>query len=445
MKQQNEITRHIILFFSLCFLLAPTAFSNGSFKTIQWHTTNGVPVIFYPTMDVPMLDISIAFAAGSAYDGEKHGLSALTTRLLNQGNHGLDAHTIAERLAETGAQFAASNSQNMVVLSLRTLINKQALNVATNTFTLIITRPDFPEASFHQEKKQQLMGISQAKESPDTIANETFFQVLYQDHPYAHPIAGDSTHVEQLTVEDVRHFYQQYFVDKNAILVLVGAINRTTAEQLAEQISKDLPNGQKAPEIPMAQSSPKELDIEVQFPSSQTIVRLGQLGITHDDKHFFPLIVGNYILGGGSIVSRLSLELREKRGLTYSVFSQLSPMPGDGPLIIGLSTKNSQTKTAIDVTRDTLATFIKTGPTEQEVVAAKQYLTGSYPLSLASNRSIADMLLKIAFFKLPDDYLQNYVSHINAVSTAQIKKAFQELIHPNQLLQVSVGKGEQSK
>ncbi len=178
----------------------------------------------------------------------------------------------------------------------------------------------------------------------------------------------------------------------------------------------------------------------MQFPSSQTVLRLGQLGITHHDHHYFPLIVGNYILGGGSLVSKLSHELREKRGLTYGVYSQFFPRPGKGPFLISFSTKNSQSKTAIEVTRTTLSTFIKTGPSAHELLAAKQYLTGSYPLSLASNSSIADMLLKIAFYHLPSDYLQTYVEHINAVSTEDIKQAFQQLIVPNKLLQVSVGK-----
>ena len=141
------------------------------------------------------------------------------------------------------------------------------------------------------------------------------------------------------------------------------------------------------------------------------------------------------------MVSRLAHELREKRGLTYGVYSQFSPMPSLGPFLISFSTKTSQTKTAIDVTRETVSAFIQNGPDEHELVAAKQYLTGSFPLSLASNRSIADMLLKIAFYNLPDDFLRTYVDHINAVKTEHIKLAFQQLIVPNKLLQITVGKG----
>ncbi len=432
------------LFFCLWAAYLPSSYAVTPFETVTWDTKNGAHVVFYQAMEVPMLDISIAFAAGSAYDEEHFGLSALTTRLLNQGNNGLNANAIAEKLADTGAQFGASSSQNMVALNLRTLTRPDALKTASETFVAIIAHPDFPEDAFDREKKQQLMAITQAQESPDTIANQTFFQVLYKNHPYAHPLIGDRNSVNKLTADQVHHFYQQYFVSTNATIVLVGAIDRASAEALAEQMTKDLPKGNKPAEIPTAEPLTEELDVEVHFPSSQTILRLGQLGITHHDKNFFPLIVGNYILGGGSIVSRLSLELREKRGLTYGVSSQLSPMPGNGPFVIGLSTKTSQTQTAMGITRDTLAAFIKTGPNEQELIAAKQYLTGSYPLSLASNRSIADMLLKIAFFHLPDNYLQTYTARINAVTVEQIKMTFQQLIKPNKLLQISVGKGERS-
>lgn len=424
---------------SILMFVLPNVFAGKPFETLSWHTKNGAQVIFYQAMEVPMLDISVAFAAGSAYDGEKFGLSALTTSLLNEGSNGLDSSAIAEKLAETGAQFESASSQEMLVLNLKTLTKPDALKTASDTFATMINHPDFPEDAFNREKNQQLMGIAQALESPDSVANQTFYQVLYQKHPYGHPIIGTRESVTQLKVDDVRSFYHDYFVAHNAIIVLVGAIDTTTAEQLAERVVQDLPQGQAAAKIPEATPLSEEMDIEVKFPSSQTVLRLGQLGITHHDSHYFPLMVGNYILGGGSLVSRLSHELREKRGLTYGIASQFLPMPGKGPFLINLSTKNNQTKTAIEVTRESIASFIKTGPDEHELVAAKQYLTGSFPLSLASNRSIADILLKMAFYHLPEDYLRTYVSRINAVKADEIKLAFQELVKPNKLLQVTVG------
>jgi len=429
---------HVLFIGLLCTLL--NSWASKPFETSNWQTKNGARVVFYQAMEVPMLDISIAFAAGSAYDGDNFGLSSLTTRLINQGNGGLDANTIAERLAGTGAQFEAGSNQDMVILNLRSLAKPDSLKSASNLFSLIINHPDFPIDSFNREKNQQLIAIAQAQESPDEIANQLFFKVLYKNHPYAHPMVGDKESIRRLSIEQIRQFYQQFFVSSNAVVVLVGAIDKPTAEQLAEQITKDLTKGHPAPAIPKAQPLTEEMNIEIPFPSSQTVLRLGQLGITHHDKNYFPLMVGNYILGGESLVSKLGQELRVKKGLTYGVYSQFSPMPGRGPFLISLSTKNSQAKTAINITRETLLSFIKTGPDEASLSAAKQYLTGSFPLSLASNKTIANMLLKIAFYGLPDDFLRTYIDHINEVTTDKIKASFQELIAPNALLQISVGK-----
>lgn len=423
------------------FIIAPIERTTAkSFETQQWQTKNGVRVIFYQAMEVHMLDISMAFAAGSAYDGEKYGLSFLTTQLLNQGSKGLDTDIIAKELAQTGAQYEAASSHDMVILNLRTLTSRDTLKKASEIFADILSHPDFSEGAFNRVKSQQLMAIAQALESPDEIANQSFYQMLYQKHPYGHPVLGQKEPLNHLSREDVRTFYSQYFVGHNAILVIVGAINQQTAHQLAERISRDLSPGHIAEEIPTAHALKEEMDIIVPFPSSQTVLYLGQLGITHHDPDYFPLMVGNYILGGGSLVSRLSQAVREKRGWTYGIYSQFSPMPGKGPFMISFSTKTSHAKDALKVTQDLLSTFINEGPTPQELNAAKAYLSGSFPLSLASNRSIANMLIKIAFYHLPDDFLTSYIEHINAVSIDDIKTSFKKHLTPSKLIQVSVGK-----
>jgi zinc protease len=410
-----------------------------AFKTQTWETTNGARVVFHQAMEVPMLDISVAFAAGSAFDDTQFGLSALTTRLLDQGNGGLTAGAIADQFAEIGAQYGGASSHDAIVVNLRTLTQPDALDKATQLFFLLLNHPDFPKEAFLREKNQQVMAIAQNHESPDVIADETFYQVLYGQHPYAHPINGTLDTVKDISINDVRHFYQHYFVGKNAVVILVGAIDSVTAHKIAERITHDLPQGAPAQTIPVATPLPEERTIEVKHPSSQSVLRIGQLGITHSNEHYFPLQVGSYILGGGSLVSRLADELREKRGLTYGVSSQFLPMPARGPFLISFSTKNSQRNTALSLTRETLASFIKTGPKEDELIAAKRYLTGSFPLSLASNRSIADMLLKIAFYHLPNDFINTYIDNINAVSIDDITHAFQQQVNPNAMLQVTVG------
>lgn len=433
------MNRFKILTITLSIMLC-TPLMAKPFKTQQWTTKNGVRVVFYQAMEVPMVDMSIAFAAGSAYDKEYYGLSALSAQMLNEGSSGLNATNIAEHLADTGAQFDISNNRDMAVFSLRTLSSAAPFTQATDIFAQIINHPDFPNDALERDKQQMLMAIEQIDESPDEVANLNFFQKLYAQHPYGHPTHGTQSTVSQLTRQQVIDFYKQYYVARNAVFVMVGAIDSKAAHQLADKITQELPQGVPAAAIPKAQPLAHSEQIKIPFPSSQTVVRMGQLGIDHHNPNYFPLMVGNYILGGAALVSQLAIEVREKRGLTYGVSSQFSSMSAKGPFMISLSTKGSQTKEALKITDEVLRHFVSQGPTKDELNAAKSYLTGSFPVSLSGNKTIADLLLRIEFYDLPKDYLDTYVDHIHSVTSADIKRAFQEQINPDKLLLITVGK-----
>src|SRR3990167_2260060 len=265
-------------------------------KTEKWQTGNGAKVVFYQANDLPMLDIYVAFAAGSAYDGKLFGLSALTTNLLNQGNGSLDATQVAENLDQTGAQFNAENSRDIALFHLRTLSNEEALKPATETFTLILNKPQFRQEAFYREKNQLLSLLLQQQESPDETANIAFFNKLYGTHPYANPINGTSETVKNIQSWQVRDFYKRYFVGSNALIVIVGAVNQDKASQLAETIIGGLPRGEAAIAIPETKPLARPESEAISFPSTQTVLRLGQLGITHKTPDYFPLLIGNYIL-----------------------------------------------------------------------------------------------------------------------------------------------------
>ena len=429
-------TRLILLVLTFCVL--PSTWAN-TFKPERWQLNNGTTVLFYEAKEVPMLDIHIAFAAGSVYDGPRFGISYLTTQLLNQGNSGLNTTEVAEKFADIGAQYNADSSRDMIKIQLKTVTTAEALKDAVANLALIINKPVFPQDSFNQEKKQQLIAITQTQESPIDVANEVFFKNLYQNHPYAHPVYGTVETVNLLKNSHVRDFYKQYFVGSNATIVLVGDISSDKAHDIAEQLMGTLLKGQAAPPIAKAPALQAAQTVIINYPSSQTVLELGQIGINHQVANYFPLVVGNYILGNGALVSRLSNEVREKRGLTYGISSDFIPMPGEGPFIISFSTQNDRAKTALEITQKTLATFVTEGPTEEELTAAQKYLTGSFPLSLSSNSNIANALLRMAFYHLPDNYLESYPAQIESVTLPDIKKAFEALIQPNKMLLVTVG------
>ncbi|MBX9695961.1 MAG: insulinase family protein, partial [Cyanobacteria bacterium] len=370
---------------------------------------------------------------------QRFGLSYLTTQLLNQGNGDLNTTQLAEKFADIGAQYGADTSRDMIKIQLKTVTTAQALQEAIATLALIINKPEFPQESFNQEKKQQLIAITQIQESPSDVANDVFFKKLYRNHPYAHPVTGTLETVNLLRNNQVRDFYKQYLVGSNAFVVLVGDINSEKAHDIAEQLMGHLPKGQTAPPIPKAPALQAAETITINYPSSQTVLQLGQIGITHQVENYFPLVVGNYILGNGSLVSRLSNEVREKRGLTYGISSDFIPMPGEGPFLISFSTQNDRAQTALKITQKTLAAFVTDGPTEEELIAAQKYLVGSFPLSLSSNSNIANALLRMAFYHLPDNYLESYTAQIESVTLPEIKKSFEELIQPDKMLLVTVG------
>lgn len=409
---------------------------------ITWETPQHVRVLYYKTSSVPMLTLHVAFKAGSAYDGEQHGLSALTASMLDQGNEKYSATQIADQLADTGALFSASASRDMTALSLNTLIEPRAYSKAIQVFKRILSHPDFPEVAFLQQKNQQLSAIRNEQESPDTVAVQLFFKTLYQQHPYAHPIYGTQDTLQKITRKDVVSFYQHYYIPENAVIVIVGAIDEAQAKQLSASLFDALPHGTPASTIPKATPYAGPMDIHQFFQATQTTLCLGQLGITHQDPHYFDLIVGNYILGGGSLTSELGLEVREKHGLTYDISSKFMPMPGIGPFLISLSTQSDQASNAHHLTDEITAKFIQHGPSPAELKEAKAYLMGSFPLTLASNADIAQMLLKIGFYNLPLDFLETYVERINAVTVQSIHDAFQKTLSMNRMLAISVGAGK---
>ncbi|MBA2650206.1 MAG: insulinase family protein [Legionella sp.] len=410
------------------------------FKTDHWTTSNGVRVIFYQAMEVPMLDLSLAFAAGSAYDGARQGLSALTFNMMNQGNAGLSATDLANGFADEGSQLTGNNTKDMVVFNLRTLTTPQALSHSNRLFSNMIIHPDFPMDAFMREKTQLLMSLKQAQESPQDIANLTFFKTLYKNHPYAHAVNGNIKSLKAITRDQLIEFYKQYYVAENAVLVLVGAIDQQTAHQMADQLTRALPRGQQASILPQAVQIPHAEQKNIDYPSSQTMIRVGQIGIDHHNPNYFPLTVGNYIFGGDPLESRLGLEIREKRGLTYGIDSQFVPMPGEGPFIISLATKNSRASKALQLTQLALARFIQEGPNQEELTAAKQYLTGSFPLSLDSNHTIANLLLRVAFYQMPNNFLESYVDHIQSVTLQEVKQAFKQQVDLDKLVLIKVGR-----
>jgi zinc protease len=424
----------------LCASLALWAVYTQAGPNIQtWTSTNGARVYYVPTEGLPLVDIRVVFDAGSARDGSQFGLATLTSGLLDTGAGQWDADTIAQRLEGVGARLSTGVSRDTAWLSLRSLTTPKLLEPALETLREIIQHPSFNVVDFEREKKNLLVGLKQREESPAELAGIAFFQALYGDHPYAHPKEGIISTVEKLTREDLQQFYQRYYAAKNALIVIVGEVDRPQAESIASRLLTGLPAGEAAPALPaVAQPSASNTERKF-FPSAQTHVYSGVPGMKVGDPDYFPLYVGNHILGGSGLVSKISEEVREKRGLSYSAYSYFFPFRVEGPFMMGLQTKKGQSDEALNVMQKTLRDFINAGPTPKELEASKKNITGGFAMRLDSNQKLIDQVASIAFYGLPLDYLDTFIGKVEAVTPQQIQTAFKARIAPDKLQTVLVG------
>lgn len=407
----------------------------------HWQTETGVQVYFVAAPELPMVDIKVVFDAGSARDPQKQfGVATLTNGLLNEGAGGLTAEKIAEQFDNVGAQFSNNVDKDMASISLRSLTEPQLLEPALKLFTTVLTHPDFQANDFERVRQQVLVGLKYQEQSPDNIADNTFYQTLYQNHPYAVETQGTSESVAALTVAEVKAFYQKYYVAKNALVAIVGAVDRAQAELLAQQITKDLPVGETPAPLPQPTALTEAKNIHIEYPATQTTVYLGQLGIARKDPDYFSLYVGNHILGGSGLVSRLSEEIREKRGLVYSTTSYFYLNKVPGTFILELKTRNDQAETALQVAKETLKNFITSDISEKQLAAAKQNIIGGFPQRIDSNREKLSYLSTIGFYQLPLDYLDKFPAQVEAVTADSIKAAFARKLQLDKLLTVTVGK-----
>ena len=405
----------------------------------HWQTDNGARVYYVPAPELPMVDARVVFDAGAARDGDKPGLASLTNRMLRMGADGMDADAIARALEQVGAQTSQGAERDMAWASLRSLTEPDQLDPAVEVTAKMLAAPDFPEEDFQRERSRTLVALEQQKDSPSEVANKAFYEAVYGDHPYAHPPLGTREGVESLSREDLQTFHRRYYVAGNAVVAIVGDLDRAGAERLAQRLTAKLPKGEPAPELPEVPVHEKGTTERIDHPSTQTHVRVGEPGMHRGDPDYFPLYVGNHALGGGGLVSRLNEEVREKRGLSYSVYSYFYPMARNGPFLMAMQTRNDQAEQGLEVLGETLRSFLAQGITEDELKAAKQNITGGFPLRIDSNQDMVGYLAMIGFYGLPLDYLQRFNERVEAVTREQVNDALRRRLDPQHMVTVIVG------
>lgn len=404
----------------------------------HWTTPTGARVYFVHAPSIPMLDLSIVFDAGGRYSpSDRVGLASMTTSMLARGVPGADEAAISAAFATVGAVRGGGASDDRAAVTLRSLTSAAELEPAIAMLERILAEPSFPAEVLAREKERMMQMLREALTKPETIAQNTFDELAFAGHPYGRHATPES--IERITRDDLVAFHRANYAASRAVVAMIGAVSREQAEAIAARLTARLPAGSPPPALPGVAKLTEGVERRIPHPAKQSHLLIGAPAIAWGDPDQFALMVGNYVLGGGGFVSRLYNEVREKRGLAYSVYSYFAPSLQPGPFTIGLQTRRDQTEVAIGVVRDTLRDFLDRGPSDAELAAAKANLIGGFALRIDSNRKILDNLANIGWYRLPLDWLERWPERVEAVTVEQVRAAFTRQVRADALVTVVVG------
>lgn len=430
-----------------CWLALASTSALAGLPIQRWTATHQAEVLLIESPALPMVDIQIDFDAGSRRDpAAQAGLASAVAAMMSKGVRAregapaLDENALGEAWADLGAMLGASAGGDRFSVTLRTLTMPDVLQGALQLAARQLAEPAFSPEVWVAERARFIASIKEANTRPGTVAQRAYGRAVYGQHPY-----GQEAHeasLQAIEVADLRQFHERHLQVCRARVSIVGALNRAQAQAAVEQLLSLLPSGgacEALPAVPEVQALTAPAQQRVPMASAQAHVLIGQPGIRRVDPAFFPITVGNYILGGGGFVSRLTEQVREKRGLSYSVYSYFSPGLHAGAFTVGLQTRPDQAAQAVDVATEVLKRFVQEGPTERELQAAKDNLIGGFALRLDSNRKLLEQLANIGWNRLPLNYLDTWTDEIRRVTVADIRAAFQRVLQPERMVTVIVG------
>ena len=407
----------------------------------------GAQAYLVQTKALPMVDIEVSIDAGDRYDPVgKSGVADMVAGLMNYGARGdkglLTEAQIADEIADLGANIGLSVGGERAILRIRSLSRKDLRDRAVQLAAAMLSAPSYDPKIVEREKQRTITSLREAETKPEFVLERRFKKSVYGNYPLADSPSVQS--VSSVNVNDLKQFHKQFYRGDRMIVSIVGDVDRAQAAEIVQTLLKQIPqSGQPIAKLPDLQRSPIEAlaqrEIQIPFDSQQAHIAMGMTAVARNNPDYFPLLVGNYILGGGGFVSRLMSEVREKRGLAYSVFSYFAPGKENGIFQAGLQTKNDQATLALDVMSTTIGQFIADGPTPSELEAAKSNLINGYPLRIDNNRKLLDNVSSIAWNDLPLDTMDVWTKQVEAVTLEQVKASFQKYLAMDRMKIVVLG------
>lgn len=416
----------------------------------HWTEPSGARIWLVESPAIPMVDVQINFDAGARRDpaaqaGLASAVAAMTAKGVKAGpgdQPAMDENALGEAWADLGASFDAGADRDALSFSLRSLTEVDLLDRAARLAARQLGQPSFPNDVWQRERARWDAALKEAETRPGTQSGKAFAAAVYGGHPYGQRATPET--LARIEVADMQAYQTRYLEACRARVAIVGAVTRAQAQTLVQTLLSQLPARDPAacqplPAVPDVPALTQAVERNIPFASAQAHVLIGQPGYARRDPDFLALLVGNHILGGGGFTSRLTNEVREKRGLSYSVSSDFSPGLGAGAFAVSLQTRPDQAAQAVQVSRDVLKRFVAEGPTPAELRAAKDNLIGGFALRIDSNRKLLANVVNIATNGLPLDYLEHWTDRVEAITAADIRAAMQRKLQPDRMVTVVVG------
>lgn len=422
---------------ALLFALTSRPVNAMDIKVVK--SPGGIEAWLVESRQVPLVALQFAFEGGSSQDpADKPGLANFVSAMLDEGAGDLDSATFQERMEDIAMRMSFEDARDTFYGSVQTLSENR--DEAVKLLKLALNKPRFDDEAIERIRRQLLASIAYDAKSPEKLASKTWYRTAFGDHAYGASPRGSAESIAAIGRDDLLDFRKRTFARSNLKVVAVGDIGPEELGKLLDEVFGDLPAEAELRPIPETKPlSGGRLDV-VEMDVPQSVAVFGMGGLKRKDPDFLPAFVLNHIIGGGGFSAILMEEVREKRGLAYSVYSYISPMNHSSVYLGSVATKNESIAESLDIIRTQLARIAKEGVSEEDLANAKSYLTGSYALRFDTNSKIANQLLGILVEDMGIDYVDRRNAEVEALTIEDLKRAAARFLNPDDLIVVVVGK-----
>lgn len=391
---------------------------------------------------IPLITLNAAFRGGAAQDpADLAGLADLMSGLLDQGAGDLDAQAFQQRLQETHVELSFSAARDTFYADMRTLSENR--EEGFELLRLALAEPRFDADAVERQRSRALASLRRDLQNPNWIAGRNWSEAMFgADHPYGRPASGTLDSVAAITADDVRDLHRRTLARDNVVIAVVGDIDAEMLAPLLDEVFSALPARAELTPVPEPELTAQDGELVIDLAIPQTVIQFGRPGLKRDDEDFIAAFVANHILGGGSFTSWLYREVREERGLAYSVYSYLHTLEGTGLFVGGVATRNDRAAESLALIRQEVRRMAAEGPTEEELDRAKRFLIGAYPLRFDTSGRIARQLVQIQREDLGIDYVNIRNDLIEALTIDDVRRAAARLLGDGELFVTLVGQPE---